>query len=373
MAKILLVEDDNNLREIYEARLQAEGYTLVSAKDGEDALVMAKNEHPDLIISDVMMPKVSGFEMLDILRNTEGLKEVKIIMLTALGQSDDQQRADRLGADRYLVKSQVTLEDIVKVSHELLNDNPEATAVQPVAEVPTDVAPTVVPEPPTEAPVEVFPITPSPTAPPVTESNSNATFEPTTSIPVLDQSTTAEDSSAATSTAQEEAELTAKVDAFVASEPSVVPPETIVTATGASADTNQDANTQVITDAIDSLTASSPAPAEPQVADSTVTSDSNPEATPSETPAETPITVVTSTEAETGSVPIAHKKVISPIDADAKPEATKPDLNALLAIEEAKEAAAAAAVAAQAANPATDGKDSGDTPAEPIDPNNISL
>ena len=93
MAKILLVEDDNNLREIYEARLQAEGYQIVSANDGEAALVVAKNEKPDLVISDVMMPKISGFEMLDILRNTEGLKDVKVIMLTALGQNDDQQRA----------------------------------------------------------------------------------------------------------------------------------------------------------------------------------------------------------------------------------------------------------------------------------------
>src|SRR3954454_6899454 len=133
MAKILLVEDDNNLREIYSARLQAEGYTIVAAKDGEEALVVAKAEKPDLVISDVMMPKISGFEMLDILRNTDGLKDVKIIMLTALGQNDDQQRASKLGADRYMVKSQVTLEDIVKAAHELLqnetgpNQSPPAT------------------------------------------------------------------------------------------------------------------------------------------------------------------------------------------------------------------------------------------------------
>src|SRR6476619_1055882 len=100
MTKVLLVEDDNNLREIYEARLQAEGYEIVTARDGEEALVVAKSEKPDLIISDVMMPKVSGFEMLDILRNTEGMKDVKVIMLTALGQNDDQQRASRLGSDR---------------------------------------------------------------------------------------------------------------------------------------------------------------------------------------------------------------------------------------------------------------------------------
>src|ERR1700690_2338851 len=123
MAKIMLVEDDNNLREIYAARLQAEGYTVVSAKDGEEALVIAKAEKPDLIISDIMMPKISGFEMLDILHNTDGLRDVKVIMLTALGQSDDELQAHRLGADRYLVKSQVTLEDIVKVSRELLHGN----------------------------------------------------------------------------------------------------------------------------------------------------------------------------------------------------------------------------------------------------------
>src|SRR3954463_7627522 len=123
MAKVLLVEDDNNLREIYEARLQAEGYETVTASDGEQALVVAKESKPDLVISDVMMPKISGFEMLDILRNTDGLKDIKVIMLTALGQNDDQQRAGKLGADRYLVKSQVTLEDIVKATHDLLGSD----------------------------------------------------------------------------------------------------------------------------------------------------------------------------------------------------------------------------------------------------------
>lgn len=123
MSKILLVEDDNNLREIYEARLQAEGYEIVSAHDGEEALVIAKEEKPDLIISDVMMPKISGFEMLDILRNTANFKDIKVIMLTALGQTEDQHRASQLGADKYLVKSQVTLEDIVKYTQELLDPN----------------------------------------------------------------------------------------------------------------------------------------------------------------------------------------------------------------------------------------------------------
>lgn len=122
MAKVLLVEDDNNLREIYEARLQAEGYEIKSAADGEAALVIAKDFKPELIISDVMMPKISGFEMLDILHNTPGLEHTHVIMLTALGQAEDKSRADALGADRYLVKSQVTLEDIVRSAHDVLDD-----------------------------------------------------------------------------------------------------------------------------------------------------------------------------------------------------------------------------------------------------------
>lgn len=157
MAKVLLVEDDNNLREIYEARLQAEGYDIASAKDGEEALVVAKETKPDLIISDVMMPKISGFEMLDILRNTAGLKEAKIIMLTALGQAEDQNRANLLGADKYLVKSQVTLEDIVKVSHELLGDNVEPESSNTTVSNSSSVEPPTVPEPST-------PVTPEPMA-----------------------------------------------------------------------------------------------------------------------------------------------------------------------------------------------------------------
>lgn len=159
MPKVMLVEDDNNLREIYEARLAAEGYQIVSAHDGEEALALAVKERPDLIISDVMMPKISGFDMLDILRTTPETKNTRVIMMTALSQAEDRDRADKLGADRYLVKSQVTLEDVIKVAHEILNDTSApgtagaapapAPAAIPVTEAAAPVeAPTVVEAPP---------------------------------------------------------------------------------------------------------------------------------------------------------------------------------------------------------------------------------
>lgn len=149
MAKILLVEDDNNLREIYGERLMAEGYDIVSASDGEEALQTAVTEKPDLIISDVMMPKISGFDMLDILRQTPETKDVKIIMMTALSQAEDKTRADKLGANKYLVKSQVTLEDVARVVHDLLGDTvgedvPAETAASPVDTAPP-AAPSVTP------------------------------------------------------------------------------------------------------------------------------------------------------------------------------------------------------------------------------------
>ena len=124
MTKILLVEDDKSLREIYGVRLLAEGYDIVSAGDGEEALAMAIKERPNLIVSDVMMPKISGFDMLDILRATTETKDIKVIMMTALSSEDQRQRGEKLGADRYLVKSQVGIEDVVRTVHEVLGDLP---------------------------------------------------------------------------------------------------------------------------------------------------------------------------------------------------------------------------------------------------------
>lgn len=135
MTKILLVEDDKSLREIYGVRLLAEGYDIVSAGDGEEALAMAIKERPALIVSDVMMPKISGFDMLDILRSTTETRDVKVIMMTALSSEDQRQRGEALGADRYLVKSQVGIEDVVRTVHEVLGDAPEPTPVAPTPAV----------------------------------------------------------------------------------------------------------------------------------------------------------------------------------------------------------------------------------------------
>lgn len=159
MTKILLVEDDKSLREIYGVRLLAEGYDIVSAGDGEEALAMAIKERPALIVSDVMMPKISGFDMLDILRSTTETRDVKVIMMTALSSEDQRQRGEALGADRYLVKSQVGIEDVVRTVHEVLGDAPEPTPVAPApaAEPAAANAPLAAPTTQQDAPAVTLP------------------------------------------------------------------------------------------------------------------------------------------------------------------------------------------------------------------------
>ena len=175
MTKILLVEDDKSLREIYGVRLLAEGYDIVSAGDGEEALAMAIKERPRLILSDVMMPKISGFDMLDILRSTTETKDVKVIIMTALSSEDQRKRGEQLGADKYLVKSQVGIEDVVRAVHETLGDLPgvgtNPVPVSQPAHTYEPVAPTPQPTPAAPQPVtrpDVSSLSPQPAAPAAT-------------------------------------------------------------------------------------------------------------------------------------------------------------------------------------------------------------
>jgi DNA-binding response OmpR family regulator len=114
MKKILIVEDDEALAAAYVARFQAEGFLVTRVANGEAALAAATKDKPDLILLDVMLPRVNGFDVLDILRNTPETQHLHIIVLSALGQMSDRKRAEALGVDDYLVKSQATLADIVE-------------------------------------------------------------------------------------------------------------------------------------------------------------------------------------------------------------------------------------------------------------------
>lgn len=118
--KILLVEDDTALSAIYQSRLELEGFEIRKVHNGEDALSATVEFRPDLVLLDAMMPKISGFDVLDILRNTPETANTRVIMLTALSQPKDKERAEALGVDDYLVKSQVVIGDVVdRIKHHL--------------------------------------------------------------------------------------------------------------------------------------------------------------------------------------------------------------------------------------------------------------
>lgn len=357
MPKLMLVEDDNNLREIYEARLQAEGYDIVAAKDGEEALVVAKAEKPDLVISDVMMPKISGFEMLDILRNTDGLKDVKVIMLTALGQSDDQQRADKLGADRYLVKSQVTLEDIVKAAHELLGDGEAATSAEAAPAAATEPsepspAPTPAPVEAPTAPAEPVAVTPEPA--PAPEPPASPAPEPAATPapdPTPAPSTTDDTATQAQSTADEEAAVEAQIEEFVAGATDVPTtpnqaPAPVKTATASEVVevteppvivAPTEADNQQVTAAVDNLAAQTPPASAPLADEPAAQPDYSETASgaPASTPSEQNAALAPKPDVDTPkeSKSIGGVKVINPLP----PDSSKKDIDELLALETAKE------------------------------------
>lgn len=189
MAKILLVEDDKNLLEIYGARLMAEGHEIVTAQDGEEGLAVASREKPDLIITDAMMPRVSGLQFLDILRSTPATANIKVVAMTALSQAEDRAQFEKLGVERFLVKSQVTLEDVTRIVSEVLNGTPAAAsdnAAEPTMSEPTGgtsmppATPTNEPTTPVDAPSE----------PTTTPTNEPVVIAPTNPTPATDVSTT---------------------------------------------------------------------------------------------------------------------------------------------------------------------------------------
>ena len=103
--KVLLADDEEDILVLVSATLGGDDrYSLVLARDGEEALQRAREEKPDLILLDVMMPKMDGFEVCSVLKSESDTKHVKIVMLTAMAQELDKQKAEQAGADFYFTK-----------------------------------------------------------------------------------------------------------------------------------------------------------------------------------------------------------------------------------------------------------------------------
>lgn len=112
--RVLIVDDDDQISKMYTTHLEIKGFITKRVNNGEDALAATTEFKPDLILLDVMMPKISGFDVLDILKNTKKTASIPVIMLTALSGKEDQERAQKLGADEYLEKSTTDLPTILE-------------------------------------------------------------------------------------------------------------------------------------------------------------------------------------------------------------------------------------------------------------------
>ena len=120
MTKILVVEDEPTLHKALEEFLTAEKFEVFSAYDGEDAIKLAKEKAPDLILLDIVLPKKDGYEVLDYLKLDKKTQKIPVILLTNLESAENIQKAFDKGATTYLVKANYRLEDVVKKIKETL-------------------------------------------------------------------------------------------------------------------------------------------------------------------------------------------------------------------------------------------------------------
>jgi DNA-binding response OmpR family regulator len=114
IASILLVEDDTFLSSMYKTKLEIEGYQVYAALNGESGLKMAQEKKPNLILLDIILPKMNGFEVLEKIKSDKNLKHIPVIMLTNLGQKEDIKKSFKLGANEYLIKAHFLPSEVIE-------------------------------------------------------------------------------------------------------------------------------------------------------------------------------------------------------------------------------------------------------------------
>ena len=122
-AKILLVEDDTFLAGMYISKLGFENFEILLANDGKEGLKMAEKESPDLILLDILLPKLDGFEVLKKVKKQEKTKDIPVLLLTNLGQKEDVEKGLSLGATDYLIKAHFMPQEVIKKIKEILGEN----------------------------------------------------------------------------------------------------------------------------------------------------------------------------------------------------------------------------------------------------------
>lgn len=141
MATILIVEDDSVMSRLYQRIFSIEGHTVVIASDGEDAIPKAKECKPALVLLDIMMPKMNGFQVLEKLKHDPQTTGIPVVMLTNLAGTQEMENAMSHGAIKYLIKSELEPAHLTAIIREVLAGLPPASSV-PAQANQTDTAPT---------------------------------------------------------------------------------------------------------------------------------------------------------------------------------------------------------------------------------------
>lgn len=124
--KVLLVDDDLTLNQMYEERLKMEGFEVATARDGQEAVAKAKSEKPDIVLLDIMMPGVDGFQVLETLRKLTETQKTPILLVTALIQETMRIKGKQLGATDFIIKSEITPGQLVGKIKEYLHSPADA-------------------------------------------------------------------------------------------------------------------------------------------------------------------------------------------------------------------------------------------------------
>lgn len=119
MKKVMIIEDDKFLSSLIKTRLEKEGFFVIQAFDGEEATELLRQDRPDLIVMDLVMPKMNGFEVLQTISITPQLEKVPVVILSNLAQDSDIEKARELGAKEYFVKVKISIDDLLKKIKEL--------------------------------------------------------------------------------------------------------------------------------------------------------------------------------------------------------------------------------------------------------------
>lgn len=120
--KVCVVDDEDSIRDIYKTALEQSGYDVVTAIDGEDGLKVVRQEKPDVVLIDIMMPKIDGLEMMKTLRSDENFFDIPIIVMTNVDDQKIVKEAGKLNTQFYLVKSLFEPKKVVNIIEEVLHN-----------------------------------------------------------------------------------------------------------------------------------------------------------------------------------------------------------------------------------------------------------